>query len=164
MKAIPILKVSLIASLFLGQGLLCADTFFADELARDGLLEEARLELRRRCGAVALPGPSTHMTPDPTVDSLHSAPAWQRWPSELIVGLYRRQIAPAIGERCALHPSCSAYFIAACRERGLLGFALLADRLFREPQASTEDNVITLPDGRRRVSDPLSTHTKWLKP
>lgn len=54
-------------------------------------------------------------------------------PGAWIVAFYRAQIRPAIGHRCVLQPSCSAYFLEASRTRGWLGFPLLGDRLVREP-------------------------------
>lgn len=91
-------------------------------------------------------------------------PAWSSIPSRLLVGFYRWQVGPAIGMRCELHPSCSAYLLEACRAHGLLGFALMADRLYREPAVSAaREQVITLPDGRIRTADPLGDHDFWMK-
>ena len=97
----------------------------------------------------------------------HARLRWSSLPvlaSRLLVGFYRRQVGPAIGSRCELHPSCSAYLLEACRAHGILGFALLGDRLFREPAVSgARERMITLPDGRRKVADPLSDHDFWME-
>ena len=88
---------------------------------------------------------------------------WQTLPGRLIGGFYRRQIGPAIGMRCELHPSCSAYLLEACQAHGLLGFSLLADRLVREPSvAAAREQTVTLPDGRTRTADPLRAHDFWM--
>jgi len=50
------------------------------------------------------------------------------------------------------------------QSRGLHGFALLGDRLFREPAVSgARERMITLPDGRSKVADPLSDHDFWME-
>jgi hypothetical protein len=89
--------------------------------------------------------------------------SWLAFPGRLIGGFYRRQIGPAIGMRCELHPSCSAYLLEACQVHGLLGFSLLADRLVREPSvAAAREETVTLPDGRVRTADPLHAHDFWM--
>lgn len=77
------------------------------------------------------------------------------------IGFYRFAISPALGARCALHPSCSAYFLQAARKHGALAVPITADRFVREPVASHSDKWVTLPDGRGRHPDPLSDHDFW---
>jgi putative component of membrane protein insertase Oxa1/YidC/SpoIIIJ protein YidD len=77
------------------------------------------------------------------------------------IRFYRSAISPALGARCALHPSCSAYFLQAARKHGLLAVPIIADRFVREPVASHSDEWVTLPDGRERHPDPLSDHDFW---
>lgn len=82
-------------------------------------------------------------------------------PGAWIVAFYRSQIGPAIGMRCSCEPSCSEYFLRACRKHGLLGFALQADRFYREPSVvANEQNPIPGPRGMR-YGDPLSDHDFW---
>lgn len=85
-----------------------------------------------------------------------------RLPADLIVGGYRSFVAPAIGSRCELEPSCSAYFVEAAAKHGLLAFPLLGDRLIREPATyGARQATVTLPNGRIKVADPLSDHDFW---
>ncbi len=84
-------------------------------------------------------------------------------PARWLVGFYRRQIGPAIGDRCSLQPSCSAYLLEACQAHGLLGFALLGDRLIREPGVyAAGAKPVVMPNGRIRYADPLSDHDAWM--
>ena len=89
--------------------------------------------------------------------------SWGARPARWLVGFYRRQISPAIGARCSLQPSCSAYLLEACQAHGLLGFALLGDRLIREPGVyAAGAKPVVMPDGRIRYADPLSDHDAWM--
>lgn len=81
-------------------------------------------------------------------------------PAEWIVGFYRKQIGPAIGHRCSLHPSCSTYFLEASHEHGLLGVPLIADRLVREPGVVSAGERPVLTNGVVRYADPLSDHVR----
>lgn len=84
-------------------------------------------------------------------------------PGEWIVGLYSSQVAPAIGMRCSCVPSCSEYFLRACRKHGLLGFPIQADRFFREPSiVQNQQNPIVI-DGKIKYADPLDAHDYWLR-
>lgn len=82
-------------------------------------------------------------------------------PARVIVAVYRKIVGPAIGERCVLEPSCSRYFLEACRRHGLLGFPMIADRFVREPPESHSDRLVRRPDGTWRHSDPVSDHDWW---
>ncbi len=85
---------------------------------------------------------------------------WAARPGEWIVAFYRAQIGPAIGHRCSLQPSCSAYFLEASRKHGLLGVPLIADRLVREPGVvSAADHPVEV-HGQTRFADPLSDHVR----
>ncbi len=79
-------------------------------------------------------------------------------PAEWIVAFYRRQIAPAIGARCSLAPTCSEYFLQASRAHGLMGFAMSADRFFREPSVVAAARATTNIAGQVRVLDPVADH------
>jgi len=85
-----------------------------------------------------------------------------RWPGRALVGFYRGQIAPAIGSRCSLEPSCSAYFLEATRRHGLLGIPLGADRLIREPDVvKAQERWVERADGSWRLADPVERHDGW---
>ncbi len=81
------------------------------------------------------------------------------------VGFYRSQISPAIGDRCNLHPSCSEYFRQARAKHGLLAFAMVGDRFFREPEVNNlKKEPITMEDGHVRYRDLLEYHDFWMTP
>jgi putative component of membrane protein insertase Oxa1/YidC/SpoIIIJ protein YidD len=84
-------------------------------------------------------------------------------PGEMITGFYRAQVGPAIGMRCSCLPSCSEYFLQACRKHGLLGFPLQADRFFREPSIVQKQINPVLIGDEIRYRDPLCDHDFWLK-
>lgn len=78
------------------------------------------------------------------------------------ISFYRTQISPAIGNRCALTPSCSEYFLQATKKHGLLGVPLIADRFVREPDVTQAAEVLVeRPDGSVRIADPVSDHDSW---
>ena len=87
--------------------------------------------------------------------------SWLSTPGRLIVAFYRSQVRPAIGARCSLEPSCSAYFLAASRAHGLLGLPMMADRLVREPSVVAEARRPIPGDGASRFADPVSDHDFW---
>lgn len=91
--------------------------------------------------------------PDPTRVSAR--------PGQWIVTFYRQQIAPAIGSRCSLTPSCSEYFLMASRAHGLGGIPMIADRLVREP-GEVSHGVVQKDGGRKGIiSDPVGAHEQW---
>jgi putative component of membrane protein insertase Oxa1/YidC/SpoIIIJ protein YidD len=92
-----------------------------------------------------------------------AAPARRARPAEWIVGFYRAQIAPAIGHRCSLDPSCSEYFLQAGRAHGWLGVPLIGDRLIRESGVVQAAESPIERDGRTLFQDPLELHTEWLR-
>lgn len=83
-------------------------------------------------------------------------------PGKWIVAFYRSQLSPAIGQRCSLTPSCSEYFLQACREHGLLGFPIQGDRFFREPGVVTEGRTPVIVGDVIKYADPLSDHDFWM--
>lgn len=90
------------------------------------------------------------------------SPWWKRvgaLPVKGLVGFYRVAIASALGNRCVLEPSCSAYSLQAARERGWLGWPMTGDRLIREPSV-VQAGEKPVADGRGgvRYADPVSDH------
>ncbi len=80
-------------------------------------------------------------------------------PVRLMVGFYRLCIAPAIGSRCVVKPSCSQFSMQAAQERGWLGVPMTGDRLVREPSVVMgKEHPVEDPDGRVRYADPVSDH------
>jgi putative component of membrane protein insertase Oxa1/YidC/SpoIIIJ protein YidD len=83
--------------------------------------------------------------------------------AHLIIGFYQHQIAPAIGHRCSMHPSCSRYSLQACREYGPLGIPMTTDRLIRESD-HVRYRINPIQSGDRELyHDPVSDHTFWLR-
>lgn len=84
------------------------------------------------------------------------------WLSRRVVGFYKTFIGPAIGDRCVLEPSCSAYFVQASRKHGLLGVPMTADRFVREPVVSAPDRPwVRNAQGKWRHPDPVGDHDWW---
>ena len=79
-----------------------------------------------------------------------------------IVRFYRRQVRPAIGDRCVIEPSCSEYFAQASRAHGWWSIPLIADRFVREPGVSYRAERPVVVGGRVRYADPLEDHVFWL--
>lgn len=85
-------------------------------------------------------------------------------PIRALIAFYRKQISPAIGKRCLLEPSCSEFYLQACRKHGWLGMGIGGDRFFREPSITGDERLeIVMPDNTIRYSDPVSAHDFWLK-
>lgn len=85
-------------------------------------------------------------------------------PIRVMISFYRRQISPAIGKRCLVEPSCSEYYLQACRKHGWLGMGIGGDRFFREPEVTGDYRLeVIMPDRSIRFADPLSAHDFWLK-
>jgi putative component of membrane protein insertase Oxa1/YidC/SpoIIIJ protein YidD len=82
-------------------------------------------------------------------------------PAEWLISFYQAQIAPAIGERCSLYPSCSHYALEALRQHGILGLTLYADRAVREPSVVAGGKHDVDVAGRHRYADPLAWHDWW---
>ncbi len=84
--------------------------------------------------------------------------------AQYAISFYRSQIAPAIGARCILLPSCSAYASRAFETYGFfIGLALTADRLVREPGVVVAAEQPVTKKGKTYFKDPLYDHTWWLK-
>ena len=85
-------------------------------------------------------------------------------PARGMITLYQAQIAPAIGSRCSLHPSCSHYASEALQKHGVVGLGAIGDRFIREPSVvSAQDKPIII-NGHGKYADPLSDHVNWMKP
>lgn len=96
------------------------------------------------------------------------AKAWWKqvgaWPVKGLVGFYRFAIAPAIGSRCVLEPSCSRYSLEAARQYGWLSLPMTGDRLIREPSVvHAAAHPVTNALRQIRYADPVSDHMGWGK-
>ena len=85
-------------------------------------------------------------------------------PLRLFIYTYRSQISPAIGSRCLLEPSCSEFYLQACRKHGWIGMGIGGDRLIREPNVTGDpERAIVMPSGLIRYADPVSEHDYWME-
>lgn len=138
----------------------------ARELAEEGDWEACQVE----CQRVAIQHPDHKASADALratacdvkTNAGQSSSWWRRLgalPVKAMVAFYRSTVAPALGARCVLHPSCSAYSLQAARERGWLGIPMTADRLIREPSVvHAREHPVTMPDGRIHYADPVANH------
>ncbi len=84
-------------------------------------------------------------------------------PVQWIITFYRSQISPAIGSRCSLTPSCSAYGLQALKKHGALGVAMISDRAIREPDVVAAKPSPVRTGNRWFYSDPIENHDWWIK-
>jgi len=144
---------------------VAADFSLARELAEEGDWDACRLECRRQelaGGAVDEAVRLRKHADTQMAGRRMSLPFWKRvgaLPVMGMVGFYRLMIAPALGARCVLDPSCSRYSLQAARERGWLGIPMTGDRLIREPSVVVaRENPVEDDHGHVRFSDPVSDH------
>lgn len=79
------------------------------------------------------------------------------------ISFYARQIAPAIGSRCILEPSCSRYFLEAADRHGFLAIPMQGDRFVREPSVVQAAEKPLRVGGKIRFADPVSDHDWWFR-
>ena len=80
------------------------------------------------------------------------------------IAFYQKIISPAVGNRCRMSPSCSAYSKEAFQAHGFfLGWIMTCDRLMRCGRDETHLSPgILIPEGRLTL-DPLSRNDSWIK-
>ena len=80
------------------------------------------------------------------------------------ISIYQKIISPAVGNRCQMSPSCSAYSKEAFHDHGfLLGWIMTCDRLMRCGRDETSLSPrVRRPEGPLTL-DPLSANDSWLK-
>lgn len=80
----------------------------------------------------------------------------------LAVNFYRETISRVDGERCRMHPSCSAYSLDAIKKHGFfLGYVMTTDRLIHESNEMDHAPKIILKNGRQRYYDPVESNDFW---
>jgi len=84
--------------------------------------------------------------------------SWTGLPAQWVILFYQTQIAPAIGQRCSLNPSCSRYAQQALSKHGILGIGFIADRMIREPDVVAQKSVPIVVEGNIKYCDPLKDH------
>ncbi len=83
-------------------------------------------------------------------------------PVKVMVGFYRLMVAPALGSRCVMEPSCSHFSMQAARECGWLGVPMTGDRLITEASmVVARHQPLTNAMGQVRFADPVSDHIGW---
>jgi uncharacterized protein len=112
------------------------------------------------CWILALPVPAPAHDPDPAETEPSSEPSLLLFP----ISFYQKIISPAVGNRCQMSPSCSAYSKEAFQTHGFfIGWFMTCDRLMRCGRDETHLSPgIGAPEGRLTL-DPLSGNDSWLK-
>lgn len=78
------------------------------------------------------------------------------------VRFYRQTISQVDGERCEMHPSCSAYSLEAIKMHGFfIGYIMTADRLIHESNEMDHAAKLTLKNGQERYYDPVEANDFW---
>lgn len=85
------------------------------------------------------------------------------WLARGVIRFYQTQIGPALGQRCSMHPSCSRYSLEACRQYGLAGIPMTADRIIRESDHIRYRINPMIYNGREHYYDPVSNHSHWFR-
>lgn len=87
---------------------------------------------------------------------------WKRvgaLPVKAMVGFYRLAVAPALGSRCVMEPSCSHFSMQAAQECGWLGVPMTGDRLINEASmVVARHQPVTNQMGQVHFADPVSDH------
>lgn len=79
-----------------------------------------------------------------------------------ILGFYQEYISPVDGNRCPMHPSCSAYANEAFEKHGLLmGWIMTCDRLVRCGRDETKLSPTITLDSREYTYDPVDANDFW---
>lgn len=134
----------------------------AEALAREGDAVAARREALRDALRADAPPPSGETL------AADGGAAWTavlatltRLPARAVVLFYRSQVAPAIGSRCSMVPSCSEYFRIASEKHGWLGIPMQGDRFVREP-GLVQRRVNPVREGTlEKYADPVEAHDRW---
>lgn len=84
-------------------------------------------------------------------------------PLQLAVLFYKKQISPALGQRCALYPSCSTYSMEVLKAYGIIGIPMTGDRLIRESELIKKRKKKIVVNGKVKVMDPVSDHNFWFR-
>lgn len=77
---------------------------------------------------------------------------------------FRKYISGADGERCSMHPSCSAYGLESIKKNGpAMGYLMTCDRLLRcggdEKKTSPSVDI----EGESKTYDPVFNNDFWWK-
>lgn len=147
----------------LPQGVFDSKTYFKDVPFETGAADQslrAGRAFARSCNREARAKHSADLAAETAIARRPSLVARMlNAPAKGVVWLYRTQIAPGIGQRCSLTPSCSEYFVQALDKHGPLALPMIADRLVREPNVFAEARYpVIQADGRVLYADPVDAH------
>lgn len=79
-----------------------------------------------------------------------------------VFGFYERFISPVDGDRCPMHPTCSAYAREAVQRHGMfMGWIMACDRLVRCGRDETRISPGIIKDKNRAALDPVSANDFW---
>jgi len=109
---------------------------------------------------LALPVPVLAHDSDPSENGPNPEASLLLFP----ISFYQKIISPAVGNRCQMSPSCSAYSKEAFQTHGFfLGWIMTCERLMRcgRDETHLSPGILT-PDGRLTL-DPLSGNDSWMK-
>lgn len=82
--------------------------------------------------------------------------------SHPVFSFYERFISPVDGERCPMHPTCSAYAREAVQRHGLfMGWVMACDRLVRCGRDETRISPGIIKNKNRAALDPVSANDFW---
>jgi len=77
------------------------------------------------------------------------------------VRFYQDYISPVTGQRCPMHPSCSAYSIQAIKKHGfLMGIIMTADRLIHESDEISLGPIVEV-EGELKIHDSVENNDFW---
>ena len=128
---------------------------------RSGVLKmKTLLFLVAVCWFLVLPVYAPAHDPDPSEDGSNQESSLFLFP----ISFYQKIISPAVGNRCQMSPSCSAYSKEAFQTHGFfLGWIMTCDRLMRCGRDETHlAPGVWTPEGRLNL-DPLSGNDSWMK-
>jgi putative component of membrane protein insertase Oxa1/YidC/SpoIIIJ protein YidD len=90
------------------------------------------------------------------------APGETAQPAASLIAFYRTYLSGVDGDRCPMHPSCSAYSLEAFQKHGfLMGWVMTCDRLMRCGRDEKHIALSVPINGRPRIYDPVSNNDFW---
>ncbi len=81
---------------------------------------------------------------------------------EIPLRMFQTLISPIDGDRCPMHPSCSAYAKRAVQKHGpLMGWVMACDRLLRCGRDECQRSARVRVNGRPKCNDPVTHNDFW---
>ena len=79
-----------------------------------------------------------------------------------IIQFYQTYISPVDGNRCPMHPSCSAYAAEVFETHGpVMGWIMTYDRLVRCGRDETKLSPAVIVDNQEYIYDPVKANDFW---